>query len=157
MRSIGLALAALIAVATCLAAPPAWSADGPSTYVGIKKCSECHPKQAATFHKYAKKAHSSRSITIMAPKLTPDEIKECFACHTTGYGKPGGFRSFEETPELADAGCEVCHGPGSAHAESGGDPSLIRRRLDIKDCETCHRPDRVKAFNYKPLLFGGAH
>ena len=39
----------------------------------------------------------------------------------------------------------------------GGDPSLIKRDLSIEDCETCHNQERVSAFNFKPLLYGGAH
>ncbi len=119
-------------------------------------CGDCHAKEYKAFSRFAKKAHSFKSVQIMAPKLTEQELKECYACHTTGYGRPGGFKSVKETPHLADAGCEVCHGPGKAHAESG-DAALIKRSLDIKDCESCHNSERVQAFNYKPLLFGGAH
>jgi len=93
----------------------------------------------------------------MANGLTDDEVKTCYACHTTGYGKPGGFVSFEKTPEMANAGCEVCHGPGSEHADSGGDAKLIVLKMKISDCEVCHNAERVKAFNFKPMLFGGAH
>jgi len=133
----------------------AWGAD--AVYLGSEACAECHQAEYANYSKFAKKAHSSKSILIMASDLSPEEVKECFACHTTGYGRPGGFKSFEETPKLADAGCEVCHGPGSRHVEEGGDPSLIRRDLTLKDCEVCHNAERVGAFNFKPLLFGGAH
>ena len=65
--------------------------------------------------------------------------------------------SFEKTPELADAGCEVCHGPGSAHVDSGGDTGLIRTKLAMSECERCHNAERVRSFNFKPMLFAGAH
>jgi mono/diheme cytochrome c family protein len=133
----------------------AWGAD--AAYLGSKACAECHQAEFANYSRFAKKAHSSKSVQIMASDLSAEEVKECFACHTTGYGRPGGFTSFEETPQLADAGCEVCHGPGSRHVEEGGDPSLIKRDLTLKDCEVCHNAERVGAFNFKPLLFGGAH
>lgn len=126
-------------------------------YVGTEECAYCHEEEAENYLAFSKKAHSSKSVKIMAPDLTEEELKECFQCHTTGYGKPGGFINFDETPEMADAGCEVCHGPGSAHVESGGDPELIRGKLDIKDCETCHNSERVENFDFKPMLYGGAH
>jgi len=92
----------------------------------------------------------------MAKGLTQEELTGCFACHATGYGRPGGFTGFEATPDLADAGCEVCHGPGSIHAASG-DPAAIKGKLTITDCQGCHNGSRVKAFGYKPLLRAGAH
>jgi len=136
-------------------AVPATTAKG--GYVGSKVCADCHPAEFENFSKYAKKAKSDHSVKIMADKLTPDEVKTCYSCHTTGYGKPGGFKNFQETPELGHAGCEVCHGPGADHAEANGDTALIRRKMVMKECEVCHSADRVKSFNFKPLLHGGAH
>ncbi|MDY7000252.1 MAG: cytochrome c family protein [Thermodesulfobacteriota bacterium] len=128
-----------------------------AVYVGSKVCAECHEEQYNKFKTYAKKANSSRSVKLMASDLTKEELKECFGCHTTGYGRAGGFKSFEETPELANAGCEVCHGPGSEHVAGEGDTEFIKTTLSIKDCESCHSEERVDAFNFKPMLFGGAH
>ena len=88
--------------------------------------------------------------------LTSQEIKKCYPCHTTGYGKPGGFVSPEETPHLKNAGCEVCHGPGAEHVRTS-DPADIISNMTKKDCEVCHISERVKAFKYKPLIHGGAH
>jgi hypothetical protein len=92
----------------------------------------------------------------MQKSLTNQELKSCFECHTTGYGEPGGFKSESETPHLKNAGCEVCHGPGSTHVETN-DPEDIKGDLTAKDCEKCHNSDRVGAFRYKPLIYGGAH
>ncbi|SKA83578.1 Cytochrome c554 and c-prime [Paucidesulfovibrio gracilis DSM 16080] len=128
-----------------------------AVFVGSEVCADCHDSEYQNYSQFSKKAHSGESVRIMAKDLTPAELKECFQCHTTGYGQPGGFESFEKTPEMADAGCEVCHGPGSLHVEERGDPDLIKGDLDIKDCETCHNPDRVRSFGFKPMLFGGAH
>jgi len=131
--------------------------DAQKAFIGSDACKDCHPDQFATYSKYSKKAHSSNSVKIMASDLTTDELASCYSCHTTGYGQPGGFVSFEQTPDLANAGCEVCHGPGSAHVEAGGDPSLIKGKLTMADCETCHNEERVRSFNFKPMLFAGAH
>jgi len=126
-------------------------------YVGSEACAECHEKEFANYKKYSKKAHSGKSVKIMAGDLTRQELEECFECHVTGFGKAGGFVSFEETPKMAEAGCESCHGPGYDHVQAGGDPELIKGKLEIKDCEGCHNPERVEAFDFKPLIFGGAH
>ena len=126
------------------------------TYVGSKACAECHEEEYEKFKKFAKKSHSFQSVKKMAHGLTKDEIRHCFECHTTGYGMPGGFVSEEKTPHLKDAGCEVCHGPGSLHAETE-DAGDIRGSLSSDDCATCHSSERITAFNYKPLVYGGAH
>jgi mono/diheme cytochrome c family protein len=117
----------------------------------------CHPEEFENFKTYAKKAKSAESIQVMASDLKKEELEGCYACHTTGYGEPSGFKSYEETPELGDAGCEVCHGPGSEHVDMGGDPSLIKADLSLKDCTGCHNEERVRSFDFKPLLYGGAH
>lgn len=130
--------------------------EGNKAYVGSQACQDCHETEYENFRAYAKKAHSYESIKTMKKGLTDAEFHGCFECHTTGYKKPGGFRSEHETPGLKDAGCEVCHGPGSIHAETE-DPGDIKGSLTAKDCETCHSAARVAAFDYKPLIYGGAH
>jgi len=125
-------------------------------YVGSESCRECHETEYTSFITFAKKRHSFESVMIMKKGLTATELRQCFTCHTTGYGEPGGFRSETETPHLKNAGCEVCHGPGSLHAETE-DPKDIKWQLTAKDCEVCHSSERVEAFSYKPLIYGGAH
>ncbi len=125
-------------------------------YGGSESCKDCHEQEYATYLDYAKKAKSFESIKKMEKKLTPEEYQSCFECHTTGYGKTGGFISEEKTPHLKDAGCEVCHGPGSVHVDSE-DPEDINYDIDMENCNTCHSKDRIEAFDFKPLLFGGAH
>ncbi|MBU0973242.1 MAG: cytochrome c family protein [Proteobacteria bacterium] len=125
-------------------------------YVGSEVCKECHEQQYNNFMESAKKARSFDSIKKMEKKLSPEEYQACFECHTTGYRKKSGFVSEEKTPELKNPGCEVCHGPGSLHAASG-DPGEIVRKVTMENCNTCHSKDRIEAFDFKPLLFGGAH
>lgn len=127
-----------------------------ATYIGSQACQPCHPQEYQSFSSYAKKSRSFEGIERLRKGLTIEELKRCYGCHTTGYGKPGGFVSIEKTPQLKNAGCEVCHGPGSIHAQTGA-PAAIRRILTKEDCEGCHTSARVKAFNFKPLIHGGAH
>ncbi len=126
------------------------------TYVGSEACKDCHETEYQNFQKYAKKSSSFQSVAVMKEGLEKEDLNRCFTCHTTGYGKPGGFKSETETPQLKNAGCEACHGPGSIHAETG-DPGEIKGRLSSKDCEDCHSSERVESFQYKPLIYGGAH
>jgi len=126
------------------------------TYVGPEACGKCHTEQYANYRAYAKKSLSFEGVSKMKKGLSDEEVRECFKCHTTGYGKSGGFRSVEETPHLKEASCEACHGPGSVHVETQ-DPKDIKGTLTTKDCEVCHNAERVAAFSYKPLIFGGAH
>lgn len=125
-------------------------------YVGSDACKSCHENEYRNFMAYAKKATSFRSIERVRKGLTEEEIKGCYVCHTTGYGKPGGFVSIEKTPHLKNAGCEVCHGPGEIHVKAR-DSRYIKRRMKIEECEVCHTSERVRAFRYKPMLHGGAH
>jgi hypothetical protein len=125
-------------------------------YVGSEACKGCHEKEYESFMTYARKSRSFSSIERLKKGLTEKEIKVCYHCHTTGYGKPGGFISPEKTPHLKNAGCEVCHGPGEIHVKTGN-PQDTKIRLTKEDCEVCHTEERVKAFRYKPMIHGGAH
>jgi hypothetical protein len=144
-----------VTLTLCLAVL-SWPAAALSNgFVGSQACVDCHPDEHENYSKYAAKAKSWKSIAVMASDLKPHELKECYECHTTGYGQ-GGFVSIEQTPELANVGCESCHGPGEAHAESG-DPADITSPTDVSQCESCHTSDRVSAFKYKPVLRAGGH
>ena len=125
-------------------------------YVGSDACKGCHEKEYRSFMTYAKKATSFKNIERVRKGLTKEELKVCYYCHTTGYGKPGGFISEEKTPHLKNAGCEVCHGPGEFHIKKK-DSSYIKKHLTTEDCEACHTSERIKSFRYKPLIHGGAH
>ncbi|MFP7753740.1 multiheme c-type cytochrome [Thermodesulfobacteriota bacterium B35] len=145
----------------CLLSVPAAAGQGrpgqaAPRYVGSRACRPCHRAEYTSFIRYAKKSTSYRSIERLEKGLTREDIRKCYGCHTTGYGKPGGFVSVEKTPELKNAGCEVCHGPGSRHVRTGR-PEDIKRRPTRKDCETCHTSERIRAFRYRPMIHGGGH
>ena len=145
----------LVLLATALAAQSPEQKET-AAYVGAKACQSCHEEQYASFMANSQKAHSWKSLEKMLPKLTAAEQRECFSCHTTGYGKSGGFINIEQTPDLANLSCETCHGPGSLHYETG-DTAAIRRRPDRKECETCHNAERIQNFKFKPTLYHGGH
>jgi hypothetical protein len=149
-----LSVAVLLVSAPC----PAQEVDtgDQPTYVGSDSCQGCHEEEYSSFVTYAKKSRSFQSIERLKTRLTEEELRKCYSCHTTGYGKPGGFVSPEKTPHLKNAGCEVCHGPGSSHVITEK-PTDIKLHLTTEDCEVCHISARVKAFRYKPMIHGGAH
>jgi len=149
---VGLAAGALLTAGKSLTAQN----TGGSRFVGSSACAACHPEEYKSYLKYARKANSYAGVAKMRPKLTPEEYQGCLGCHSTGYGEPGGFRSEEETPELKNAGCEVCHGPGGRHVVTA-DAADIGGRLSRQVCERCHSQERVEAFQFKPLIYGGAH
>ncbi len=97
------------------------------TYIGIENCKVCHMPHFDSW----KTTRMSKAFELLKPGvrtkakhqagLDPNrdytKAPECIRCHTTGYGKPGGFISMEKTPGMIDVQCEMCHGPGSHYAE----------------------------------------
>ncbi len=125
-------------------------------YTGSRVCQSCHPGEYERYTSYARMSRSYQSIERLRKGLTPEEIEGCYDCHSTAYGVPGGFVGLEETPHLANLSCEVCHGPGSVHVASAGQAAM-KRGLTMEDCEVCHISERVRAFRFRPLIYGGAH
>jgi len=93
-----------------------------SDYVGVKKCKACHIKQYKSWMQTSM-ANSFENLKLgvkaaekkkagLDPEKDYTADANCLGCHTTGYGKPGGFKSIAETPNLANVQCEGCHGPG---------------------------------------------
>ncbi|MHB8767168.1 MAG: multiheme c-type cytochrome [Deferrisomatales bacterium] len=76
--------------------------------------------------------------------------QNCQGCHTTGFELKGEPRFAE-----LGVGCEACHGPGRAHAESGGRAPVVNpaaldpvRRAMV--CQSCHTTghDRSGQFRF---------
>jgi DmsE family decaheme c-type cytochrome len=91
-------------------------------------------------------------VRAQAPPQAPGEYvgqDTCVTCHEsqTYKGTAHAMVSNPRSP-ASTHGCESCHGPGKAHAESGGDTTKIVRLNALKPqqasetCTTCH--DRGK-------------
>lgn len=102
---------------------------GEHAYVGVKKCKTCHLKEwkswdaskmAHTFDvlKPGERSEAKQAAGLDASKDYTKDVT-CLPCHTTGYGKDGGFVDIESTPELAGVGCEMCHGAGKDYIAAG--------------------------------------
>ena len=127
-------------------------------YVGTSQCASCHEEEYQSYQKYAKKARSFQAVEKMKHHLSPEEVKRCYRCHTTGYGEPSGFVDEKTTPDLKNVGCEECHGPGSAHVESEDPKDIYATAEQIRGvCQKCHTQEMVNAFRFRPLIHGGAH
>jgi len=150
-----LLLAALTISCLIIVNPGLAKSDSVKTYVGSENCQSCHEQIYDKFITNAAKSRSFEHVQIMKKGLTEAEYQGCLKCHTTAHGEPGGFVSLEATPKLKNPGCEVCHGPGSLHIESG-DPKDIKQPT-MAVCEKCHISERVNSFKFKPVLYGGAH
>ena len=190
-----------LALALFLISPPAVSPDSAldtlssgdgicardgAEYVGVKGCKKCHFKQWSSW----KKTGMAESFDSLKPGTKADEKKKaeldpekdytkdakCLACHTTGYGKPGGYPALvadkpwtdeekERAAALEGVQCESCHGPGSLYApykdehEDYKRPDIMKLGLihpDAESCKTCHNTDNPTApkdfkFDYEAM------
>ena len=103
-------------------------------YVGSDACQSCH---AAEFTTWSKSPHAHSLASLAQGNKTGEG--ECLTCHTTGYGRSGGFPENGDANahfDLARVGCESCHGPGSQHiAEDQPKRGTI---LSLGDkCDSC--------------------
>lgn len=104
-----------------------------NSYMGASACSGCHSTEYGNWQRTGH-AHALSLVT----NLPPATMQRCLPCHTTGNGEPGGFVSLSTTPNLADVGCETCHGPAAAHKY--GDKNLVRPAFTLASevCGGCH-------------------
>ena len=105
-------LATMVSAAAEAPAAPEPAAPEGQSYIGVKSCASCHFQQFMSW----KKTKHAKSFQLLPEQYKTDA--KCLKCHTTGYGEPSGFKDTESTPELAGNSCEMCHGPGSKHAET---------------------------------------
>ncbi|NIM02343.1 MAG: hypothetical protein GTN89_16445 [Acidobacteria bacterium] len=142
--------------------PPVFGEE--HAYVGTKNCKKCHIKEwkswaetkmAKTFDTLAPGAAAEAKI---GAGLDPDKDyttdPECLRCHTTGYGKEGGFVDLATTPDLAGVGCEMCHGAGGTYTQDEY-MSLKNKEykkadlvavgmvdtITVEQCQNCHNTD----------------
>lgn len=115
---------------------------GQSSYVGVAKCAECHTEEKKVWDG---SPHAHAYATLQ--KKFVEYNLECVGCHVTGYGKAGGS-TVAHVEKLTDVGCEVCHGPGSRHADKPEEKNLVVRRPDPQGCVSeCHHPPHVEGFD----------
>lgn len=107
-------------------------------FTGFAKCKLCHNR--ATTGKYLDDWEETKHAKAFE-LLKGDEQKnpECLKCHTTGYGKTGGFVSLEESKHMVGVQCEMCHGPSEKHNKSKKSNVIpVAWKVEAKRCEECH-------------------
>jgi hypothetical protein len=120
------------------------------SYAGTAACGSCH-KQALAQWKKSQHAHALKTLEVEGEDRDPD----CVSCHVVGLESKRGFKSRVLTPQLANVGCESCHGPGKAHAAA---PKKIHLgKVGEKPCLTCHTSATSPGFDYKAYWRKIAH
>jgi hypothetical protein len=88
----------------------------------------------------SKHAIAYSSLVKKGGQYDPD----CIGCHTVGYNYHSGFETMEGTAQLANVGCEACHGPGSLHVNN---LQLEYGQVTESTCVGCHNEEHSKNFN----------
>jgi peroxiredoxin len=105
-----------------------------AAFVGSEACKSCHPKE---FETWSGSGHARAGATLIEKHEAGNA--ECLACHTTGYGRPGGFPkgvAVGHDSDLGRVGCESCHGPGGDHV--GEDARRTGTIVSLGDkCDSC--------------------
>jgi peroxiredoxin len=127
-----------------------------AAFVGSAACESCHAAEHAT---WAAQPHARAFATLSGKEKAADA--DCQRCHTTGFGKPGGFPASGGTaathPDLASVGCESCHGPGGEHvkpdAPKRGTILGLADKCDscviLQICGSCHDDANDPGFEYE--------
>lgn len=124
-------------------------------YVGSQACQSCHAKEFETWEA-SPHGHAVETLT----KAGKETDADCLQCHTTAYGKNGGFPEGAPVvhhPDLARVGCESCHGPGGDHVGEGarrvGTILSLGDKCDscviLKVCGTCHDDANDPGFKFE--------
>jgi len=136
------------------------------TYVGKAACAVCHSGGLADpkFAPWSKTLHAEVFTDNINGADGSSYGANCITCHTVGYDAnstvaDGGFSTvmkqlgwslptvaqpgnYDKVPaalqNLANIQCENCHGPGSQHANYGGDVLAISLPSNSGACSQCH-------------------
>lgn len=108
-------------------------------FAGSEGCRSCHQDAHDIWQT---SAHSKALATL--EKLGQDRDPDCTGCHVVGLTSDSGFRSRSESPQLANVGCESCHGPSAKHV---ADPAQKTPSNASAACQSCHTLDHSPGFS----------
>jgi len=179
-------------VAAAATALPALSGEGETKYeyVGNKKCRKCHNKEYKSWKETAKaktleplkpgQASEAKQKHSLDPAKDYTKDEGCLACHSTGYGQPGGYfvpdtadeAAVKKAKKLEGVGCESCHGPGSAYNKVFEEIKKSKRMYKVEElyavglkkvdesvCTGCHndKSPTFESFDYEKQKSEGLH
>ncbi|MBN2210315.1 MAG: hypothetical protein JW709_02860 [Sedimentisphaerales bacterium] len=122
-------------------ANPRLALDDDNTFVGNATCGvQCHDHEDI-FERWSEFKHAKAIETLEEVNRQFDP--ECVVCHVIGMEYEGGYQSMEKTPDLADVGCEMCHGPGKKHCDEPEAPYKVQ----FTTCEKCHDHENSPNFD----------
>ncbi|MEA2552314.1 MAG: hypothetical protein QOJ65_490 [Fimbriimonadaceae bacterium] len=111
------------------------------SYAGTATCGTCHSKALAVW-KTSLHSHALETLERRAHDRDP----ECLPCHVVGLQSVHGFTSRSATPQLANVGCESCHGAGLDHAKN---PILVKlAKVGSTPCGKCHTGNTSPGFDF---------
>lgn len=161
-----------------LSGPPPAAGPREARYVGNVGCvGSCHfHDDAIASWKGTHHAGAWKTLVDGGKDLSYD----CVGCHSTGFDRPGGSNLWtlarwqraaipdggtaaraptaaqapddRAGPDLRDVGCEVCHGPGSLHAQNPGKHPIPVPRPTETRCLECHTKEHSDTFQFEAYL-----
>jgi hypothetical protein len=119
-------------------------------FAGSQACLGCHDSAAKA---WLNSSHAKALKTL--EEDGHDRDPDCVSCHVVHLDKETGFQSREKTPDMADVGCESCHGPGKAHTMQ---PYVHKMpQSGEKSCQPCHVADHSPSFDFAKYWARIAH
>ena len=140
-------------------------------FAGSAACADCHK---ASHEVWADSGHARALTTLEEQSPRRDGDPECLSCHVVGWVPQkfqpydGGFMGMAATPQLAQQGCENCHGPAATHASAergevrvaAAERDRLRAELHldidtpqsrqrvVNNCLECHDLDNSPKFDF---------
>lgn len=101
-------------------------------FAGATACRSCH---SAQYEDWQKQGHARAYPTLVREKRHMD--LDCWRCHVTGAGQPGGPTGPGDVGMLRNVQCEACHGPSKPHVQNPSQHKPVRSPPE-STCRTCH-------------------
>lgn len=115
--------------------------SGSERFTGTKKCISCHGASGKVWE------HSRHAVALASlEKLDHGKDPECVPCHVVGLDQTYGFRDRLKTRDLANVGCESCHGAGGPHATNPTQAHF--QKVPQKRCQSCHTSEQSPNFDF---------